>query len=225
MKLGAISDIHGNFPAVSKCDIFVIAGDISPEAIEFNMPEMKKWMMTNFLDWIKEIPAKRIVLIAGNHDVWLNKASSSEIRELIKQTDDKLIYLENQACEIEINDETWKIFGTPYCHIFGPFPFMHEEHILAEKFAEIPEEIDILISHDPPFGTSNADVILESKRKNRHVGNKELTKRLDSVKYKLHICGHIHSGSHELENSCVNVSFVNENYEVWYSVFYKELAK
>ena len=44
MKIAGISDLHGYLPNIEKSDILLIAGDISPLNIQFNKPEMKKWL-------------------------------------------------------------------------------------------------------------------------------------------------------------------------------------
>jgi Icc-related predicted phosphoesterase len=230
LKIGAISDIHGNIiNTIEKCDIFVIAGDISPLYIQFKMPAMKEWMLNEFATWVKNIPADKVILVAGNHDAWLERVSEYDMFEVQKATNFKLIYLKNEAWTYKTDEGDWHFFGTPYCHQFGTWPFMRDERTLETHFKEIPDVVDVIISHDPPYGIGNTDVIQEGFRyytkQPKHLGNNELAKRLFNVDYKLLICGHIHSGCHEIDDKCVNVSLLNEEYEVWYDPFYTTLEK
>lgn len=234
IKIAAISDLHGYFPEMTEsADILLIAGDISPLQIQFNKPKMKNWIETEFAYWIKSLPVDRVYLIAGNHDSYFESIKQSNILAM-QQACQKLTYLKNETTHyIDKNGQLWSIFGTPYCHIFGNWPFMRSEEYMTEKFKQIPDEVDIIISHDPPFAAGDVDVILEApqhraQRIFQHLGNEPLRARLDNyVNYKLLVCGHIHSGCHDLDETwkTVNVSHLNEWYEPTYPIFYTEIEK
>ena len=231
MKVCAISDLHGYLPKIEKSDILLIAGDISPLEIQFNKPKMKVWLETEFAYWIKSLPVNKVYMVAGNHDAYFEGINQMNLAELKNQCDFKLIYLENNYVVHRHNGVEYKIFGTPYCHIFGNWPFMRSDERMEEYFKSIPDEVDIIISHDPPYGIGQVDQILEMVRWSnqllRHCGNPPLVKRLNKIKYKLLVCGHIHSGDHELfefnNGQVVNVSLKNENHQVHYEPFYYEL--
>lgn len=230
LKIGGSSDFHGYLPKVEPVDVFCIVGDISPLSFQFNMPKMQEWLMNDFVNWVNAIPADKVVLVAGNHDVWFERASEYKLFDLEKATNFKLKYLKNEPWNyIGSDGESWSFFGTPYCHIFGQWPFMRDSYTLTGHFSAIPDVVDIIISHDPPFGINDVDVINEklSYHSNdmSHVGNVELAERLKNVDFKLLMCGHIHSGNHTLEDKCVNVSLLNERYSPVYNVFYTELEK
>ena len=233
LRVVAISDIHGYFPIIEEpADILLIAGDISPLEIQFNKPKMKIWLETEFAYWIKSLPVDRVFLIAGNHDSYLESISKTNILAL-QQACVKLTYLKNEVCDyVDSYGQVWTIFGTPYCHIFGNWPFMRSEEYMTEKFKQIPDEVDIIISHDPPFAAGDVDVILEApqhrfERMFTHLGNDPLRDRIEKVNYKLLVCGHIHGGSHDFneEWKSVNVSYLNEYYEPHYDPFYITLTK
>ena len=233
LRVAAISDIHGYFPIIEEpADILLIAGDISPLEIQFNKPKMKIWLETEFAYWIKSLPVDRVFLIAGNHDSYLESISKTNILAL-QQACVKLTYLKNEVCDyVDSYGQVWTIFGTPYCHIFGNWPFMRSEEYMTEKFKQIPDEVDIIISHDPPFAAGDVDVILEApqhrfERMFTHLGNDPLRDRIEKVNYKLLVCGHIHGGSHDFneEWKSVNVSYLNEYYEPHYDPFYITLTK
>ena len=233
LRVAAISDIHGYLPTIEEpADILLIAGDISPLEIQFDKPKMKIWLETEFAYWIKGLPVERVFLIAGNHDSYLESISKTNILAL-QQACVKLTYLKNEVCDyVDSYGQVWTIFGTPYCHIFGNWPFMRSDKYMTEKFKQIPDEVDIIISHDPPFAAGDVDVILEApqhrfERMFTHLGNDPLRDRIEKVNYKLLVCGHIHGGSHDFneEWKSVNVSYLNEYYEPHYDLFYITLTK
>jgi Icc-related predicted phosphoesterase len=232
LKIVAVSDLHGYLPEITEpADIMLIAGDISPLNIQFNKPKVKTWLETEFAYWIKSLPVDKVYMVAGNHDAYFENMNQMQLAELKTVCDFKLIYLLNDFIIHRHNGEEYKIFGTPYCHIFGQWPFMREDWYMEKKFLSIPEECDIIISHDPPYNIGQVDQILESRRWGRevpeHVGNPPLANQLAKTKFKLLVCGHIHSGDHypfEFNGGVVvNVSVKDENYQPKYEPFYIEL--
>ena len=232
IKIAAISDLHGNLPIMTeRADILLIAGDISPLEIQNDMPKMNEWLMTTFGDWIYQLPVDCVYLVAGNHDFWFQGASGARLYLTFSTSfGGKLIYLKNRSdIYMDYNGEEWKIFGTPYCHIFGNWPFMLEDETLEKKFEIIEPDTDIIITHDPPFSFGDCDKILQpiDRIHPEHVGNKPLANKLKEINYKLCVCGHIHSGDHNFneEHRIANVSFVDEHYKPKYEFFYKTLNK
>ena len=233
MNIIAISDLHGYLPTMTgEAEVMLIAGDISPLDIQFNKPKMFNWLETEFKDWIDSLPVEKVFLIAGNHDAFFESMTDTKKYEFQKIFGGKLKYLENETTVyFDSNGISWTIFGAPYCHIFGwGWPFMRSEEYMEEKFKDIPDNVDIIISHDPPYGVGEVDVILEDVRHGAdelHRGNIPLSKRLSQIKYKYLFCGHIHSGAHSLTSfnggSCINVSVKDEFYKPSYTPFYFEI--
>ena len=78
-------------------------------------------------------------------------------------------------------------------------------------WAHLPEEIDILVTHCPPFG------VCDITHKGYHVGCKYLKEAVDLVKPKVHIFGHIHESAGNVmmgSTHFYNVAFVDEQYTV-----------
>lgn len=134
---------------------------------------------------------------------------------------DKVRYLKNEYVDyISTQDaKVYRIFGTPYCHQFGNWAFMRDEEILAKKFNQIPGNVDILLSHDAPYGTS--DICFEGFSASKgHIGCPELRDAIIASKPKYNFHGHLHSANHgeELlgETKVYNTSVLNEQYELVY---------
>ena len=97
--------------------------------------------------------------------------------------------------------------------------FEAEHAKLVDKFFKIPQNVDILLSHTPPRHGC-LGVSLEYGVGSEDFGSSELAYAMFKKEPKMCFCGHIHSGSHEMEKlGCTevwNVSRVNESYEVAY---------
>ena len=216
MKICGISDLHGQLSGytIPEADILCICGDISPLKFQFNIPSMDGWFKKRFIPWCQKQPVEQVYLIAGNHDNFLENRHYT-IHKYLMGT--KINYIEDSLCEyVDDNGKIWKIWGTPWCHIFGNWAFMRSPEFETEKFSLIPEDVDILLTHDPIFGY--CDISRESKFNNKtHLGNKQLYKRLLNFNYNcVSICGHIHTGDKgpiTFNNiTCYNASLLNESY-------------
>lgn len=226
LKIMAISDLHGYLPEITEpADIALIAGDIVPLEMQSNKQDSSIWFKTDFAQWIIGMPVKKVFIIAGNHDFYLETIGKTGLRSIKKACNGKIVYLMNNLTKyIDENGIRWSIFGTPYCHIFYNWPFMKTDKYLTEAFSEIPNRVDIIISHDPPFSFGDADL---TERYSGHVGSVPLADRLKKVDYKLLVCGHIHTGDHIFNKqfNTVNVSYLNEAYKPHYKPFYFTIEK
>jgi Icc-related predicted phosphoesterase len=234
MRICSISDLHGNliqYPSdywkgLEECEILCICGDILPLHIQFNSQQSLEWLVKEFKPWVEALPVEKIFIIAGNHDAFFER-HLNEPKSLFP-TYEKVTYLQNEYIEYlsTQDNKLYRIFGTPYCHQFGNWPFMRDEEILKQKFAEIPENIDILITHDAPYGVS--DVCYESPwNPMSHIGCLELREAILEKNPKLCLHGHLHSSNHEEEmlgnTKVYNTSILNEKYNIAYQPLYLEV--
>ena len=218
MKIVGISDLHGQLSGytIPEADILCICGDISPLKFQFNIPSMDGWFKKRFIPWCQEQPVEQVYLIAGNHDRFMESRTYTIHKHLLGT---KINYLEDSLCEyVDGNGKIWKIWGTPWCHIFGNWSFMKSPEFEAEKFSLIPEDVDILLTHDAAYGRN--DQCFEGRVPNKHIGNTELANRLNEISPKLHLTGHLHSSQHKIieynstRTACV--SLLDENYDLNY---------
>ena len=226
MKIAVISDLHGNlitYPSdywygLDECEVMFICGDIFPLYCQFDMKKCLNWIIDVFEPWAESLPVEKVFIIAGNHDAWFEKNEFTA--RMIFPLYNKVVYLQNDYTKyLSNNGQTYTIFGTPYCHIFGNWPFMREEETLVEYFDKIPENLDILFSHDAPYGTS--DICFEGwSADGEHKGCPALRDAVLNKKPKYHFHGHLHSSNHDeelLETTKVyNTSILNEDYKVRY---------
>ncbi len=141
-----------------------------------------------------------------------------EISEFIMQNDadyslDSFEYL----CDNTIEFEGLKIHGSPWSpHFCGVnskcTAFMLPDEHLAEKFSLIPDDLDILLTHTPPYS------ILDKNIYGERCGSKSLLKVLEEkAKPKHHFFGHINEQHGKViskwQSYFYNVSYVNERYK------------
>lgn len=214
MKVCLLSDQHGNLVDVPSCDLLLIAGDICP-ATNHSLEFQRIWLETNYRKWLEGIDAKKKIFICGNHD-------------FIFQTDFMLrtypaVYLQDSG----INYENFNIYGTPWQPRFFDWAFNLDEVDLKEKWKQIPDDTDILISHGPPYGYGDLAYDYDTK-KQVHVGSPSLLERIKEVKPKLVVFGHIHAGYgiYSLDDTIlVNCSLLDEKYRFKNQVISLELGE
>lgn len=236
IKIKVFSDSHGELPNITEgFDLLLIAGDITPAKWGFYGKKIQKdWLLNEFKSWIDILPYNdinsRVFIVPGNHDCIFENMSHIERFEIERALGfrvELLIHEEKKFSHIENgNVKEIRIFGTPYCKIFGNWAFMHEDDFLEKAFSEIPEGLDILITHDPP-SLNNMGKISQGRQIGKDAGNMILSTYAVIKKPKFLFSGHIHSGNHNLEEcygiKMANVSYVDESYTPSYKILTIEI--
>ncbi len=179
MRIVAISDTHGYHDRVSipEGDLLIHGGDLSNSG---TLIEMER-----FNAFLEKLPHPHKVVIAGNHDFALER-QAPEAEKLLTACH----YLKDRQVVVE----GLKIYGSPWQPWFFDWAFnLRRGSPLAEKWAQIPNDTDILVTHGPPQG------ILDLTHDGRRVGCEELAKRVQEVRPQAHIFGHIHEAYGSLE--------------------------
>lgn len=145
---------------------------------------------------------------------------------LTQPSNNKLYMLDNMTVTYISDDcNQYRIWGTPFCKIFGNWAYMHEPEILKAAYESMPERCDIVISHDAPRLCGLG--VIHQRMDRENVGNPWLADEIMRKHPKYTFCGHIHSGEHELQTlddmKMANVSLVDERYEVAYEPLYLEI--
>jgi Icc-related predicted phosphoesterase len=223
MRLCAFSDIHGQLDfKVEPCDIVMICGDILPLKIQNFTDPSEVWLRDVFIPWCTALPCEKVLFVAGNHDFYFMR-HPDRVRLMLKGQE-KITYLD---CEtFEYKGKT--IYGTPMCKPFGRWAFMPTYEEQDEKYArhlKAIEHIDIVMSHDAPYGVS--DIILQKDclwADGSHIGNQSLRKFLEASKPTLLCHGHLHTSNHSKEMlgdiAVYNVSLLNEDYKMAFDPLY-----
>ena len=142
-----------------------------------------------------------------------------------------MTYLEDSQYDYKgLDGKTYYIYGTPWCQVFGRWAFMASDPALEEIYSKIPKDLDILMTHDQPYGYG--DVLLQKDcpwANGEHIGNKTLLEAIDKRCPKYQFNGHLHSCSHEaidIDGTVhYNVSLKDESYQPVYEPLYLNIDK
>ena len=229
MIFSSIADLHGILDlSIDKCDILCICGDIVPLNIQGNDNASFKWLSENFLNWVNKQPCEKVLLVGGNHDFAIYR-NPEKIREIFKDT--KVTYLlDDEFVYTDSNGKSTKFYGSPWCHKFYNWAFMdYNDDELRNIFLKMPDDVDVLMTHDCPYGA--ADVILEKTMwySGDHIGSKGLADAIEVKQPKVMVTGHLHSTNKSGENVnntvVYNTSVVNEGYKLTYKPHYFEVSE
>lgn len=175
MKIVCLSDTHNAHQnlRVPPGDVLIHAGDAT---VNGTIDEVAA-----FSRWFESRPHKVKIFVAGNHD-WLFETDPARARKILG---DQVIYLQDEMVEIE----NLKIYGSPWQPRFFDWAFNLERgREMREKWRSIPAGTDVLITHGPPFG------ILDETPAGDRAGCEELRKKVEEIRPRLHVFGHIHHG-------------------------------
>lgn len=201
MRLVILSDTHAHPLAkwlIPDGDVLIHAGDFCQgRTVPLDA-------VRTFNDEMAAQPHEHKLLVGGNHD-WPLQLEAEIARTMLTA----VTYLEDSGVTID----GVKFYGSPWQPDFRFWAFNLQRRCpeLKAKWAAIPDDTDVLITHSPPFG------ILDLSRSSyENVGCELLRRRLETFSPKLHIFGHVHEGRGQEENNgtiCLNASSVDIDYE------------
>jgi Icc-related predicted phosphoesterase len=202
MKIVAISDTHSKHGKVTvpACDLLIHAGDATWRGTREEME--------GFAQWFELQPVRHKVFVPGNHEL-IFKEHLPHALEWVTRHCPSLHILIDQSLEIE----GLNLYGSPWQPEFCNWAWnLPQGEALAEKWALIPEDVDILITHGPPYGILDA---VPMALGDRLLGCEALTERLSNIRPKAHIFGHIHESygnKKEGDTHYYNVSICDGDY-------------
>lgn len=168
MRILHISDTHGCHRRITylpDADVLVHSGDIS-------MYDTEQEIM-DFLEWLCDLPYTHKIFICGNHDILLEDAEISGFPPNVH-------FLRNSGVEID---------GVKF-HGISMFINDATSGRLIRNYANIPEDTDVLITHEPPYGIMDLDNVFSEEF--IHNGSPELLQRVQGLHLRAHLFGHIH---------------------------------
>lgn len=210
MIIDIIGCLHGFYPSLEGGDLLIITGDLTRRDTQEEVSQ--------FDDWLSAQKYTKKIFIAGNHDNRLIEEKPRKyLLEVANYKREKFEYL----CDSGTEFGGLKIWGSPWTKTFpGINPrccafTVDTDEELAAKWALIPDDIDILITHGPPWGIKDKSYTKE------HCGSKSLALKIGIMEDppKLWVWSHIHE-DYGIDLSIrskpckmVNASHVNEYYQ------------
>ena len=212
-----ISDTHGNHDRLASLtdanrmprgDVLLYCGDISDHG---RVGELER-----FNNWLGAQPYRHKIGICGNHD-FLFQQDRKQALQLLRSG--ITLFDQTFLLPVEGQEEPLKIWGSPWNPWFHDWAFnLPRGPQLAAVWAQIPEDVDILITHTPPHG------ILDQVN-NRHgsgpIGCEALRERRDEIafsedwKWRLNCFGHIHEGHGHTTCHSTRWVYVNASNCLW----------
>lgn len=217
-RITVLSDTHTRHGLIPMEDL--PGGDILIHAGDIMNSGYNKNDILDFCTWfhsLKQYDTK--VFIAGNHDRMFENHPEG-VEELINPFLD-IDYLQDEELVLygdgpngDYPENNIRIYGSPWQPWFYDWAFNLPRNgiQLAGKWEAIPKNTDILITHGPAFGT--LDTVIG--RPWDALGCELLAQRINQIRPKIHVCGHIHSGyGYEFKDDThfFNASVLNEAYE------------
>lgn len=199
MRIVSISDTH-HYPVkvdIPDGDVLIHAGDLTGRGTFMEISRAGQWLAS--------LPHKHKIVVAGNHDFLFEKDYGLACQALGDGVSG-IQYLQDQVTVID--DVVF--YGAPWSVEFHHWAFGLSERDSKSRWDKIPQGVDVLITHGPPYG------IMDSAPNNYRLGCKELRGRVEQLKPRLHVFGHIHH-SHGVEKHgdtlFVNAAVCDEEYK------------
>ena len=213
MRITVISDTHTKHGLIPLTDL--PGGDLLIHAGDIMNSGYNKNDILDFCTWFHSLEQyDKKIFIAGNHDRMFENHPEG-VEELLNIYFD-IDYLQDEGYDLYDldTDTSTKIYGSPWQPEFYSWAFNLPKNgiELAGKWEAIPNNTDILITHGPAFGT--LDTV--AGRPWDNLGCELLAQRIEVIKPKIHVCGHIHSGyGYEFKNGThfFNAAVLDEQYE------------
>lgn len=191
MKVAVFSDTHGRHERLSvpAVDLAVCCGDVT---VRGSRAETEV-----FLRWFGAQGARRRILVPGNHDSWL-ESDLPAARALAR--DHGVEVLVDEGLEIE----GLRVWGSPVTPAWRSLAYNRVRGAeIAAHWAQIPEGLDLLITHGPPKGIGDWALLGGA------VGCEDLLHHVRRAAPKVHVFGHIHEAAGEFRDPHVATRFIN----------------
>jgi Icc-related predicted phosphoesterase len=163
MRIVVVSDTHGKHEelGVLSGDVLIHCGDV------FNAFRRSPAEVAQLDTWFGRQRFSRILCIGGNHDFAL--------QELAIRSDPPLRnaeYLQDRAFEYG----SVRFYGSPWTPELSDWAYYLPSDELESRWASIPKETDVLVTHTPPFD------ILDRNSSGKLCGCPSLRKRIEQFR-------------------------------------------
>ncbi|CAM9987081.1 unnamed protein product [Ectocarpus sp. 4 AP-2014] len=197
LRVVCLSDTHGKHHAMRHTipdgDILIHCGDFSTKLQQRDFEAA----VEDFDRFLGSLGHRHKLVIAGNHEIAFNHYTREQIQRRISNA----TYLEDSETTVE----GLKFYGTPWTNS-SHMGFSCRGAQLEGVWSAIPEGVDILLTHMPPFNRLDlafdrgshakvdpCPVCGETHRSFAHWGSWSLTDRVAELKPKVHVFGHVHN--------------------------------
>ncbi|CAM9177498.1 unnamed protein product [Phaeothamnion confervicola] len=213
LRIVCVSDTHlkhnmllGKIP---DGDILLHCGDFATKLRDSDFERV----VGDFNNFLGLLPHKHKIVIAGNHEIAFNRYS----REQIQRRLSNCTYLQDSGTLVE----GLRVYGTPWTNSVN-MGFSRRAPDLDVVWARVPDGVDVLMTHMPPFNTHDlaydphappritdpCGVCGKTHRRYAHWGSRGLRKRVDVLRPPVHVFGHVHNRCFSFRTGCEDVLLV-----------------
>ncbi|CAJ0939485.1 unnamed protein product, partial [Mesorhabditis belari] len=199
LKFVVISDTHEKLvkilDKIPRGDVLIHCGDFTNYG--------GSAAVSKFNELLGKLPHQHKIVIPGNHEYGFDTRESA--REYVTRVTTKnpreLLTNCTLLMDESIEISGIKLYGSSW-HILHGFPFYCEPGAeIREKWAKIPNDVDVLITHEPPRG------FLDKGLRGQTYGDVELLHAVEARNPKFHVFGHIHECYGAMTNG--KTTFIN----------------
>jgi predicted phosphodiesterase len=180
LTIVAVADTHlyHDELAIPDGDVLVHAGDMTRGG---SLAEL-----AGALEFFRRLPHRHKIVVAGNHERCLEERPD-EARRLLAGFD----YLQDSG----VTRLGLRFWGSPWQPAYNDWAFnLPRGAPLAERWAAIPDGVDVLVTHGPPRGFGDSVGPGHEAFARLRAGCEDLLARVRAVRPLLHVYGHIHQG-------------------------------
>lgn len=211
MKVTFLSDTHCRHNKINLPggDLLCFCGDFSGSGWDISEA-------IYFRDWISKQNYKHILICSGNHDRMMEAMPYYQGKDFF-EINENIHYLHNESIEIM----GLKCYATADQPNFCNWAFNRTSDELDMSYSQIPENLDILITHCPIKNILDKSHIKSYRNPTGEepLGSEELRLRLEEMSNppRYHCFGHIHGDGGKMETigstTYINASVCNEAYQ------------
>lgn len=188
IRIVCISDTHCLKAAhIPDGDLLIHAGDLTSAGTPTEIQAQ--------IDWLTSLPHEHKVVIAGNHDTWLDPRSRATLGAKDRESAVEwwgIWYLQHSSVTLKFHGgrREVRVYGAPQIPACGGEEFAFQYPRGHDAWSEtVPEDTDILVTHSPPKYHLDLPAAL---------GCEHLLKEVWRVRPGLHVFGHVHAGKSDL---------------------------
>jgi len=180
-----VSDTHTHTYPIPPGDLLLHAGDMTNAGTLGDLQTQ--------IDWLASLPHEHKVVIAGNHDTYLDSRSRPTLSEKDRTGQLEwhgIRYLQHSSARLRFkahDNRVLNVYGAPQIPACGGDEFAFQYSRGLDAWSDtVPSDTDILVTHTPP----KYHLDLQSA-----LGCEWLLKEVWRVKPRLHVFGHVHAGA------------------------------
>jgi predicted phosphohydrolase len=214
LRLVCISDTHNKIDQIRipNGDVFIHCGD----AVIYLTSGRD---LVRFNQFVGQLPHRYKLFISGNHCICLDPTRPDLSRQILSN----MTYLQDELIEIE----GVRIYGTPWRpkrgFIYPAEAFGYDPKLIrSDIWSHIPEDIDILLTHGPPYSVRDYHPLTDELIGCPGLLDEVVTR----VRPRIHLFGHMHEcRGASLYKSEDNQALEGEQYKTnSHDIFFVNLA-